>query len=86
MSARRARRLAETQRKSEEESAQRFLDEQGRQMKAVVAHKETDDTFKPPDVKYGESPEEQALKKEQVLSETLFLFKMLSQSQVFFLF
>ncbi len=66
LAARKARRLAEAQRKSEEEAAQRFLEEQERQIRMAVAHKETDDTFKAPEVKYGESTEEKALMKEQV--------------------
>ena len=66
LSARRARRLAEARRQAEESAAQQFVDEQARQLKTAVAHKETDDMFKAPEVKYQETPEEQALRREQV--------------------
>ena len=52
---------------SEEERAARFLEEQERQMRTVVAKKDTsDDLFKAPEIKHDESVEEKALRKEHV--------------------
>ena len=66
LSARKERRLADSQRQSEEEAAARFLEEQERQLRNVVTQNETDDLFKAPEITYSETVEEQAIKKEQV--------------------
>jgi hypothetical protein len=63
--------LAEAQRRSEEEEAQRIIEEQSRQMKLRGATSSTTETpggdlAHMPEVSYGETREEQALKKEQV--------------------
>lgn len=71
MAARKAKRRADADRQAEEEAAARFLEEQERQMRTAVAKKDTsDDLFKAPEVTYGESIEEKALKNDQV-HETL---------------
>ncbi|CAH1797049.1 unnamed protein product [Owenia fusiformis] len=66
LAARKARKLKEIQRLQEEEAAKRFVSEQEKQMKQVVAAKASeDDMLRLPEVHIGESIEEQALRKEQ---------------------
>ena len=73
MSARKQRRLAEEQRRSEEAVAKQYVDEQHRQMKNVTTVEENDGLFKAPKVKVAESVEEKALRKEQVRYFYLFI-------------
>ena len=71
MAARRARKLGEAQRRLEEEDTQRVIADQNKQLRqggagtAAKADLDTD-LAHVPQVKYGETVEEQALKKEQV--------------------
>ena len=77
IAARRARKLADAKRQEEEELAQRLLDAQSQQMERRVGGAssagEHDDLLRMPQVQYGESIEEQALKKEQVNFTSWFL-------------
>ena len=73
LEARRARRLAESQRKLEEEEAQRIIAEQRKQMQQQVATGDNNEVvvedtglLRTPKVNLGESTEEQALKRGQV--------------------
>ena len=77
LAARRARRLAESQRKMEEEEAQRVVAEQRKQMQqqggangsgsgSETVQSQDTGLLVAPKMSYGESTEEQALKKEQV--------------------
>ena len=69
LAARRERRLAEEQRIAEEMAAQKWLEEQDRQMRRGALAPSEGDLFKAPQVTYTESLEEAALKKEQVPDE-----------------
>ena len=69
LAARRERRLAEEQRIAEEMAAQKWLEEQDRQMRRGAVAPSEGDLFKAPQVTYTESLEEAALKKEQVRHE-----------------
>ena len=69
LAARRERRLAEEQRIAEEMAAQKWLEEQDRQMRRGAVAPSEGDLFKAPQVTYTESLEEAALKKEQVRNE-----------------
>ena len=66
LDARKARRLAEERRHAEESAAKQYVSEQERQMKGVTAQAETGEFFKAPAFDVTESPEEKALRKEQV--------------------
>lgn len=64
LSARKARKLDEADRQNEELAAQRFIDEQARQMKTPVIENANDSTFTAPSVSsVPESGEERSLKK-----------------------
>lgn len=68
LAARKNRKLKESRRRAEEEEAQRIISEQNKQMRQGGSGPQpTDvDLAHVPQVNYGESSEEKALKKEQV--------------------
>ena len=81
LEARRARRMAEAQRLSEEEEAQRIIAEQQKLMMrqtGAQAGGVDPNLAHVPTVKYAESVEEQALKKEQVCLCYLVVLRMVS--------
>ena len=86
LAARRARRLAESQRKMEEEEAQRVVAEQRKQMQqqggtgssgggSETIQSQDTGLLVAPKMSYGESTEEQALKKEQVTKLWLKIYR-----------